>query len=181
MGIGVLTNPVGDLLPPLNGTLSTLPWYLPPHSSANRSATTTSLAMGPGVFGSFGDGLSTGSLGFPRLAKHYEALGGTLADPESAPNLTLAPRASIDAGPGYRLHLDAESGQIAVEHLGTGDRTIIWGEGGPALAQDSWFGLDNGTAIAIMAAPASDHAEAIQPTRIDISHDGATQSFSAAR
>lgn len=180
MGIGVLTNPIGDLAPPLSGPLDTLPWYLPPHSSANRSATTTSLAMGPGVFGSFGDSLSAGSLGFPRLAKHYEAIGGTLSDPEAAPNLTLAPLASVDAGPGYRLHLDADNGHIAVEHLATGDRTILWGEGGPALAQESWFGLDNRTAIAITAEQAGDHAQAIQPTCIDISHDGQMLSLVAA-
>ncbi|MCI4592630.1 hypothetical protein MOK15_21470 [Sphingobium sp. BYY-5] len=179
MGIGVLTNPVADLVPLLGGPLNSLPWYLPPRSSANRSATTSSLAMGPGIFGSFGDTLSTGPLGFPRLARHYDAQGGTLADPEAAPILSLTPRAAIDAGPGYRLHLDADSGRIAVEHLDSGTQTILWGEGGPALAQESWFGLDNGTALAIDTVPAADHAQAFEAVRIDISRDGGTLSLHA--
>lgn len=179
MGIGVLTNPVADLVPLLGGPLNTLPWYLPPRSSANRSATTSSIAMGPGIFGSFGDSLSTGTLGFPRLARHYDAQGGTLADPETAPALTLTPRAAIDAGPGYRLHLDADNGRVAIEHLDSGTQTILWGEGGPALAEESWFGLDNGAALAIETAQAADHGQAFEAVRIDLRHDGQTVSLRA--
>ncbi|WP_336970700.1 DUF1521 domain-containing protein [Sphingobium aromaticiconvertens] len=191
MLFGALTNNVADAVPLLGGPLNSLPWYLPPHSQANRSATSSSLQMGPGIFGSFGDAIDGGVGAFSRIARHYQAVGGMLADLEAAPVLTLkagtseqtSKQSTVDLGEEYRLILDTGTGVIAVEQLATGTLTPIWGQDaggkGPELRQESWFGLDNGTALAIETAPAPDHANGFIPARIDINRDGRTLSLKA--
>ncbi|MEC7931005.1 MAG: hypothetical protein VX218_01785, partial [Pseudomonadota bacterium] len=59
-----------------------------------------------------------------------------------------------------------------------GTRSPIWG-GEATLHAQSWFGLDNGTAITIEAGVAADHADAVVPARIDITRDGVTLSLRA--
>ncbi len=181
MFLGYLTNKAGDAVPLLDRPLNTMAWYLPPKSAANRSANTTCQQMGPGIYGSFGSEIHGGATAFPRIARHYEAAGGTLADPDAAPVVTLAPaagRASLDLGADYRLSLDGDSGAVLIDHLPSGTQTAIWGGDAP-LPGESWFGLDDGTAIAIEAGPASDHADAIVAGRIDVTRDGVTMSLRA--
>jgi hypothetical protein len=195
MLLGYLTNKVGDAVPLVDRPLNSMAWYLPPKSSANRTANTTSQQMGPGIYGSFGSEIHGGSAGFSRIARHYEADGGTLSDPEAAPNLTLEPgsgartaqfgtgRAILDLSADYRLLLDGDAGQLLVEHLPSGTETILWGQqaadGSPQLWEDSWFGLDDGTAIAIATTAAPDHADGFVPARIDLTRDGRTLSLRA--
>lgn len=188
MLLGYLTNKIGDAVPLVDGPLNGLAWYLPPKSAANRTANTTSQQMGPGIYGTFGSEIHGGATAFARIARHYEAAGGTLADPDAAPNLTLPSgtgtrtaqfgtgRATLDLSADYRLLLDGDAGRILVEHRPSGIQTPIWGlerpDGGPQLWEDNWFGLDDGTAIAIATAPAADHADGFVPARIDLTRDG---------
>lgn len=187
MFLGYLTNKIGDTVPLLDRPFNAMAWYLPPKSAANRTANTTSQQMGPGIYGTFGSEIHGGSAGFTRIARHYEAVGGALADPEAAPNLTLTPGgglASIDLSADYSLLLDGDTGQILVDHRPSDTQIPIWGqqtpEGAPRLWEDSWFGLDDGTAIAIETAPAPDHADAFIPARIDLTRDGRTLTLRAA-
>ena len=180
MLLGYLTNQVGDSVPLLDRPFNTMAWYLPPKSAANRSANTSCQQMGPGIYGSFGSDVHGGTA-FPRIARHYEAVGGGLADPEAAGDVTLAPGtgcAALDLGADYRLLLDGATGQVLIEHRPSDTRSPIWG-GEATLHAQSWFGLDNGTAIAIEAGAAADHPDAVVPTRIDITRDGVTLSLRA--
>lgn len=195
MLLGYLTNKIGNAVPLVDGPLNGLAWYLPPKSSANRTANTTSQQMGPGIYGSFGSEIHGGGTAFSRIARHYDADGGTLADPDAAPNLTLPSgggartaqfgtgRTTIDLSADYRLLLDGDAGQILVEHRASGTQTPIWGQerpdGAPQLWEDSWFGLEDGTAIAIETAPAADHADGFIPARIDLTRDGQTVTLRA--
>ncbi|MEC3912563.1 hypothetical protein U5A82_19420 [Sphingobium sp. CR2-8] len=187
MSLGYLTNKIGDAVPLLDRPFNSMAWYLPPKSAANRTANTTSQQMGPGIYGTFGSEIHGGSAAFTRIARHYEAVGGALADPEAAPNLTLTPGgglASIDLSADYNLLLNGDTGRILVDHRPSDTQTPIWGQqtpqGVPQLWEDSWFGLDDGTAIAIETAPASDHADAFIPARIDLTRDGRTLTLQAA-
>jgi len=182
-----LTNHLGRNVPLLSPVVFDLPWYLPPRSAANRSATTASLTMGPGIFGSFGNMIDAGPAGFARLARQFLSEDGFLADPEAAPMLTLTAEpgapATLDLGGGHVLLLDADKGLLSVAHHPSGAQTPIWGnaaDGAPPLAQESWFGLDNGTALAIETAPASDHADAFMAARIDVTREGRTTTFRPA-
>lgn len=181
MLLSYLTNKVGDAVPLADSPLNAMAWYLPPKSNANRSANTSSQAMGPGIYGTFGSEIHGSGTTFPRIARHFDANGGTLADPDAAPNTGLSPKdhaiQAFDLGPDYRLLLDDRAGRLLVEHLPSGTQTPIWGEG--QLHAESWFGLDNGTAIAIETRPAADHADALIPARIDIRQGDQTMSLHA--
>jgi len=184
MIFGSLTNGIAHSVPLLSGPLTGLPWYLPPRGAADRSATTASLEMGPGIFGSFGDMIDAGPAGFARVARQYLAEGGFLDDPHAAPMLTLTAGpgspAMLDLGDGFALTLDADNALLSVTHLPSGAETPIWGDsaaGAPPLAAESWFGLDNGTAIAIEAAPAPDRADAFVAARIEVTREGRTTTF----
>lgn len=195
MFLGYLTNKLGDAVPLVDRPFNSLAWYLPPKSAANRTANTTSQQMGPGIYGTFGSEIHGGGAHFSRIARHYEADGGALSDPDAAPDLTLEPgsgartaqfgtgRAALDLSADYRLLLDGDAGQLLVEHLPSGTETTIWGQnaadGAPQLWAESWFGLDDGTAIAIATTPAADHADAFIPARIDLTRDGRTLSLRA--
>lgn len=195
MLLGYLTNKIGDAVPLLDGPCNSMAWYLPPRSAANRTANSTGQQMGPGIYGTFGSEIHSGSAGFARIARHYEAVGGALADPEAAPNLALTPgggartaqfatgHAIIDISTDYRLLLDGDGGQVLVDHRPSGTQTTIWGQqapdASPRLWAESWFGLGDGTAIAIETTPAFDHADAFIPARIDLIRDGRTLTLRA--
>lgn len=143
--------------------VANLRWHLPlrtPQDSRNEANWNAAES------GAVRDMLTGTPLAFPRIAHVYLVQGGAVADSEGGAEQSFSPsiETPYDIGGGYGLRFDPARGTIALAHGGTD--VPLWGEGG--IAAHAAYQLPDGTRIAIEAAAAADHPDAVTPTRITV-------------